>query len=1581
MNTSEVNIPKMNAKSTTPFGIHKQLGIANWVILLLLAMPGWTAAQLSITLQVQAPNCGNLPNGVINANVSGGIPPYTYLWSTGATNNPIANLPGGNYSVTVTSSNGLTASASVFLPSPPPLIATISTTDCSLPGELTVIASGGTPPYFYFWNTGGNSESISNLNPGIYCVNVLDAANCGISVCETIYQPLLVNLSSNPVVCGSNGNGGSASAIVAGGDPPYSYSWNTGASSAAINNLPVGTYQVTVTGENGCSATSSTVIGTTPGNMGVSLALTQPTCPASPTGSITANVSNGASPFSFQWNNGQSTATISNLTAGSYQVTATDAYGCTASQSASLTNQSNLSLTLNLSNPTCIGSGNGAVTALVANGIAPYSFAWSTGASTPGINMLSPGTYSVTVTDQLGCTRSATTSLTAPPPFPVIVNATNATSCGVPNGSLTTQVGAGATPPLSYLWSNGATSGNLSAVPAGTYSVTITTALGCTSSGSATVSEPNLLNVSISGSTQVCGTANDGELTASTANGTAPYTFAWNNGQTTESIAGLEAGTYSVTITSSQGCTGSDSWTLNALPGIELDLVTLPASCHGENDGQAVAVALGGLPPLTYLWENGINASSQDSLAAGAYSLTVTDAAGCTASVTASIAEPPALYLDLSSSGGSCDNTGYITATANGGTPGYSYTWNTGDTSQAISQLPPGEYAVTVVDGNGCSSQGELEIVLFQTPSLQLNAANTSCGSISDGALSAIASGGLPPYSYLWSNGQTGESLSGIAPGDYTVTVTDSNGCIQTDSTTVLLGAGLNLSITAPTYICEGQTGTATAQASGGQPPYTYHWVSGQNTQSIAGLLPSTYSVTVSDVNGCSGSGSVTLLPVMGMALEPNITPVACHGTATGSIDLLVNGGTPPFDYSWSTGDTTAIIDSLATGIYTVTVTDSTLCVISSEFTVNQPPPLTSALDVSNGSCVDVAVAGTLASGGVSPYDYQWSTGESGQFIANLTPGIYFLSVTDANSCLWLDSFEITPIPQPACSVEVTQPISDVGLSDGQLGVVVEGGTPPFLYSWNVGSSDTLIGNLFAGFYQVTVTDSNNCKTICDYTLLSPARTGNFAWLDQDEDGIQDPGEPGLEGVSVALSGTDYNGNGVTLSTVSGPDGSYNLLLPPGSYQIKFSPPAGFGLSPADQGNDDTKDSDAHPATGETEVFALASATTNSDMDAGFHPVIPCDNVTLAGQICCDQSLCGPGNAQLLSSILDASGGSGDLEYRWYYNLTPGDFDPDTWTVIPGAISTFFLPAQLDQTAYFTRVARRTGCEDFLPSNTVGIEIDSIANAEMNEIPAGICLGQTLAFEALDNGPLALYRWSFEDGIPDTAVTRLVPEVVWNTTGEKQIVLEVQVAQCIIRDTQTLLISSQSEFCGDALVINARLAEDTLGAFIEWFYEKSDSVDRSYFLEYAWESEDFSPLGVPIDEFFHEDDTYRYLAFHPDLKRGQNHYRVRLEDSNGTVLYSNIATVYYQGDYRFVHVFPNPFSDVLNIEVIDWIADLPITLELVSAEGRILDIHQVLTPPTAWIEVSTRAYAPGMYFLQVKYDGKLQKIFKLAKWE
>ncbi|MEY3368022.1 MAG: hypothetical protein RI973_1177 [Bacteroidota bacterium] len=1582
MNTSEVKIPKMNLKLASRPGRQHQAGIASWTFLFFLALPSWTAAQLSITLQVQAPTCGNLPNGVINANVSGGIPPYSFLWSNGATNNPIANLPGGNYSVTVTSNNGLTASASVTLPSPPPLVATISTTNCILPGELTVNVSGGSPPYFYFWNNGGNSETIVNLSPGIYCVNVLDAANCGVSVCGTIYQPLNLSLTSNPVICGSNGSGGSASATVTGGDAPYSYSWSTGATTASISNLPAGNYQLTVTGENGCTATSSTVISTTPGNMGVSLALTQPTCPASNTGSITANVSNGTAPYSFIWNNGQSTATISNLVAGAYQVTATDAYGCTAAQSTSLTNQSNLSLTLNLSNPTCIGSGNGAVTALVANGVAPYSYAWSTGANTPGINMLPPGTYSVTVTDQIGCTRSATTSLTAPPPFPVIVNATNATSCGVPNGALTTQVGAGATPPLSYLWSNGATTANLSVLPAGTYSVTITTALGCTSTGTATVNEPNLLNVSISGSTQVCGTADDGTLTANYANGTAPYAYAWSNGQNTETVTGLGPGNYSVTVTSSQGCIGSASTTISAVPGIDLDVVTLPVSCFGQSDGQAAAIAIGGLPPLTYLWENGNNTPSLDSLAAGDYGLTVTDDIGCTASITASIVEPEVLQLDLLSSGGSCDSMGSITVMASGGTPGYSYTWNTGDTSQAISQLPPGDYSVTVVDENGCTAESQLEIVLFQTPSLQVNAMNTSCGSINDGTVSAIPSGGLPPYSYLWSNGQTEASVGGIAPGDYTVTITDSNGCTQTGGATVLLGTGLNLSIAAPTYICEGQTGTATANAVGGQPPYTYHWMSGQSTQSISGLLPSTYAVTVSDVNGCSGSGSVTLLPVLGMALQADISPVACHGTATGIIDLLVNGGTPPFDYSWSTGDTTALVDSLATGSYAVTVTDSTLCVITGTFAVNQPNPLGSNLNVSNGNCVDVATAGALANGGVPPYNYQWSTGESGQFIANLDPGIYYLSVTDANSCLWLDSFEITPIPLPTCTVEVLQPISDVGLSDGQLSVVTEGGTPPFLYSWNVGSSSATIINLFAGLYQVTVTDSNSCKTICNFTLLSPARTGNFTWLDQDEDGIQDSGEPGLEGVSVALSGTDYNGNDVNLSTQSDPDGNYSLLLLPGDYKITFSPPAGFGLSPANQGNDDSSDSDAQSATGETAVFALASAQTNLDMDAGFHPVIPCDNVTTAGQICCDQTLCGPGNAvDPLLSVQAAGGGSGDLEYRWFYSLTAGDFDPDSWTVVPGAVLENFVPAQPDQTIYYTRVARRNGCPDFLPSNIVAIEIDSIANAEISGAPAGICLGQPLAFEALDNGPLAQYSWSFEDGDPDTATTRVVPEVFWSTTGVKQVVLEVQVAQCTSRDTLSLLISNQSEFCGDALVIDARLAEDTLGIFIEWFYEKSDSVERSYQLEYAWESEDFSVLDVPIDESFYEDDTYRYLAFHPDIKRGQNRYRVRLEDSNGNVLYSNIATVYYQGDYRFVHIFPNPFSDALNIEVIDWLEGLPLTLELVTAEGRILDVYEVLSPPAAWIEVSTKDYAPGMYFLQVKYDGKLQKIFKLAKWQ
>ena len=1532
-------------------------------------------AQLSVTLQAQSPLCGGFSTGVITAIASGGTAPYSYLWSTGATTNPITNLPTGTYSVTVTSSTGVTGTATTTLSAPPPLTAVISVTNCNIPGSIMATVSGGVSPYMYTWNNGATTPTISNLGPGEYCVTIMDSNNCGYAACQTISPALNVQVNTSPVICG-NLVGGTATALPNGGDPPFTYQWSNGGTTATLMNLSPGMYNVTVTGNNGCSATGSGTVGITAGNFSVDLNVTQPTCAGSSTGSIATTVNGGAQPLIFAWSSGQSTQNISNLTAGQFTLTVTDALSCSAVNTASLTYQSNVSVVLNATNPTCGGANNGSVSALVNNGVAPYAYLWSNGASTQTISNLGAGTYSVTVSDNLNCSKTATATLTAPPSFSVSVSVTNASHCGIADGAVLAVLGSGGTPPFSYQWNNGSTSFGQNGLLAGTYTVTVTSFQGCTASASGTVTEPQNLNISLSGSSHVCGSNNDGLLTASVTYGTLPYTFAWSNGGNTQTIANLSPGTYTVTVTSSQGCTGSATKVITGIPAIIVNVSVDNVKCFGTNSGKITVTASGGAPPLNYLWSNGATTQSLNNVGAGSYTLTLTDNVSCSKVQTVTVTQPGALNINFNTSGGSCGSTGFATAVVAGGTLPYTYFWNNGGNTQTISNLPPGNYSVTVTDANNCSASSNTAIAAYPLTNLVVSSTNTTCNGTTDGTATATVTGGTPPFQYLWNSNQTSPVISNLSPSIYIVTVTDANGCTQAGSATVLLGFGLNVSIDASIFICPGEFGSATANASGGVSPYTWLWSNNQTTQTVADLVPASYTVTATDVSGCFGAASISLLPGGGFSVGSTIENASCFEAEDGSIALNVAGGTLPYAYIWDTGETTSTISGLPAGNYTATVSDSTECVVIQTVTVTEPPLLVVNLDVFNGNCNSLGAVSALPSGGTLPFQYLWSTGATTQSILNLLPGTYFLTVTDAHDCAVTDSAVIDEIPLPICFIELTQNISSIGGNDGQLTAVIESGTAPFTYSWSNGQSTQSITGLAAGFYEVTISDANACQTICNFTLYNPAKVGDFVWLDTDEDGIQDANESGLSGVSVTIKGTDVYGNLVDQNTTTGANGMYMFLMVPGSYKITFAQPTGHAPSPSNQGNNDEIDSDANVFTGMSPVFTLASGEENLTIDAGFYVAPPCDNVTVPGTICCDQTLCGPGvDPAPLTQLTPPSGGAGNLEFLWMFTTVPGPFTPNGWTAIDTATGPNFDPGPLYETTFFIRCVRRENCIEFLESNIVTITVDTVAVAEING-PQGGCVNTPIDFTATNNGPGATYAWNFGDGTPATATTQSVPGVSWSGFGLKTITLSVTRNGCTSTDVHLIYITNLPSFCGNALVIDANAVNRTAVA-VDWYYGKVDSIQRTYTVEWAWENDDFKLIDVEIDSV-EVDSFLHYTAVHEQAIRGRNFYRVTLTDSDGTVVVSNIAEVKVIGDFNFVHVYPNPFSDFLTVELIERFNDARITFEMVSVEGRVLDVYEA--PAEGFkMQIPTGKLPEGMYFLLVKYDGKPQKIFKLVK--
>jgi hypothetical protein len=540
-------------------------------------------------------------------------------------------------------------------------------------------------------------------NPEAFGFNIAYITRPYFASCPTLTS----TTSSNNAVC--TAANGTATVTPAGGAAPYTFSWSNGANTQTANGLAAGSFTVTFTDVNNCSASASVTVGTTQIALTISSTTTNATCTAS-NGSATAAASGGTAPYTYTWSNGANGQTANNLTAGSYTVTATDANGCTGTTSVTVNaTQSTVSVNATSTPATCVA--NGSATASANGGQAPYNFAWSNGAT--GASIAAPaGSYSVTATDANGCTGTASTNISNPNAPTATLSATAVTCNGGNNGAVSMTVSGGVAP-YTFAWSNGATTQNISGLTAGTYSATVTDANNCAFNASANVSQPAAIALTGANITNVsCFGGNNGAIDISVGGGTAPYSYSWSNGATTQDVTGLIAGTYSGTITDANGCTASAAAPVTEPSEIQLTGANLTnVSCFGGNDGALDITIGGGTAPYSYSWSNGATTEDISDLTAGTYSGTITDANGCTFTGGAPITEPAAALNVTATVTPSTGNDGAIDVTVSGGTAPYTFNWSNGATTEDISGLAPGIYSGTITDANGCSTSADLDIL------------------------------------------------------------------------------------------------------------------------------------------------------------------------------------------------------------------------------------------------------------------------------------------------------------------------------------------------------------------------------------------------------------------------------------------------------------------------------------------------------------------------------------------------------------------------------------------------------------------------------------------------------------------------------------------------------------------------------------------------------------------------------------------------------------------------------------------------------------------------------------------------------
>ncbi len=762
---------------------------------------------------------------------------------------------------------------------------------------------------------------------------------CTKTTSTTITEPTAITLSTVPTssTCGSAN--GSISLTVSGGTSPYTYSWTGGVTMQNRTNLLAGTYTVTVTDANGCTKTTSATVNNT---NGPTLSTTQVNvlCNGAATGSINLTVAGGTSPYTYSWTGGVTTQNRTGLLAGTYTVTVTDANGCTATIATTITEPPALVLTTTQVNVLCNGASTGSINLTVTGGTGTYTYSWTGGVTTQNRTGLAAGTYAVTVTDANGCTKTTSTTITQPTVLALSTTQVNVLCNGASTGSINLTV-TGGTSPYTYSWTGGITTQNRTGLAAGTYSVTVTDANGCTKTTSTTITEPTAITLSTVPTSSTCGSAN-GSISLTVSGGTSPYTYSWTGGATTQNVSNLLAGTYTVTVTDANGCTKTTSATVNNTNGPTLSTTQVNVLCNGAATGSINLTVTGGTSPYTYSWTGGVTTQNRTGLLAGTYTVTVTDANSCTATIATTITEPPALVLTTTQVNVLCNgaSTGSINLTVTGGTGTYTYSWTGGVTTQNRTGLAAGTYAVTVTDANGCTKTTSTTITQPTVLALSTTQVNVLCNGASTGSINLTVTGGTSPYTYSWTGGITTQNRTGLAAGTYAVTVTDANGCTKTTSTTITEPTAITLSTVPTSSTCGSANGSISLTVSGGTSPYTYSWTGGVTTQNRINLLAGTYTVTVTDANGCTKTTSATVNNTNGPTLSTTQVNVLCNGAATGSINLTVAGGTSPYTYSWTGGVTTQNRTGLLAGTYTVTVTDANSCTATIATTITEPPAL-----------------------------------------------------------------------------------------------------------------------------------------------------------------------------------------------------------------------------------------------------------------------------------------------------------------------------------------------------------------------------------------------------------------------------------------------------------------------------------------------------------------------------------------------------------------------------------------------------------------------------------------------------------------
>jgi hypothetical protein len=773
-------------------------------------------------------------------------------------------------------------------------------------GWATANPSGGTSPYSYLWDTGETSQQAIFLDSGTHSVTVTDAANNTASEQVLINSPteIIVTIENQSDALCFGDKSGTASISANGGTPNYTYEWSDGGIGAVRDDLFAGSYTVTVRDQNGCEKDQVITIGQ-PDVLEAFEIIEDVSCSGGMDGSISITPTGGDQNYSYQWSNGSGNQNLTNIPSGSYELTLTDGNNCSETFEYMVDEPTSIVIDSITAQPaSCGGVSDGSLTVAGSGGTGQLNYIWSNGDITPTANNLSTGSHSVTVTDQNNCSTSRELILGALSNASLLLESTTNNNCfGDSIGTASVTISNGTDYNIS--WSNGDTGPSITNLPADTFTVIATNPSGCnTNELEVIITQPPAISINqIDLTPPSCFGDMDGTISVMGSGGTGELMYIWSNGTMGTTNDKLVAGTYSIEITDENQCSYIENITLDQPLALSLDSsFVIDLLCYDDNTGEINIMVSGGTGNLNYLWNNGDTTQVITNLPSGEYYITTTDEKGCNRIDTFSVFSPDPLTIlaQVENESESGLNDGSIVLIISGGTPGYTITWNTGETTDSLNNLAPGNYTVEIIDANGCItnrtyavSSADCTINATATPS------DASCFGYNDGSISVDVTGNIGDYEIIVNPPLPIDSLTA---GTYAIEVTDTAGCsFIIEELIVNEPQLLVLSIDSISPSDDTNNGSIQITASGGTLPFTYSWTNSDGDEishekDLINVGPGTYLLTIIDANGCMLSSDELVVTFISSTMEnidsdiqifPNPVSSALHIDYSEALELI----------------------------------------------------------------------------------------------------------------------------------------------------------------------------------------------------------------------------------------------------------------------------------------------------------------------------------------------------------------------------------------------------------------------------------------------------------------------------------------------------------------------------------------------------------------------------------------------------------------------------------------------------------------------------------------------------------------------